>query len=213
MKIGVLGSGMVGQALAGRLVELGHAVMVGTRDAAKLQDWLKTVGGKAQVGSFAATAAHGEMLVLALKGEVVLTALEQAGAANLAGKTLLDITNPLDFSKGMPPSLFISNTDSLGEHIQNAFPTAKVVKSLNTVTAQLMVYPQQLAGGAHTMFVCGNDATAKAQVTTLLQSFGWSDIVDLGDITNARGTEQLLPIWVRLWGTLQTPMFNLKVVR
>jgi predicted dinucleotide-binding enzyme len=138
--------------------------------------------------------------------------LKLAGEA-LSGKLLLDISNPLDFSKGMPPTLAVCNTDSLGEQIQRAFPALKVVKSLNTVNANLMVGPKTLADGDHTMFVCGNDAGAKATVTALLQSFGWQDIVDLGDITSARGTEMYLPLWLRSWSAVKSPTFSIKLVR
>ena len=142
-----------------------------------------------------------------------IAALEAAGRDNLAGKVLLDIANPLDFSQGFPPSLFVSNTDSLGEQIQAAFPELKVVKSLNTMNAFLMVDPRQLADGDHTVFVSGNDAEAKKTVTGLLESFGHTDVIDLGDISTARGTEMLLPIWMRLYGALNNPMFNFKIVR
>jgi predicted dinucleotide-binding enzyme len=143
-----------------------------------------------------------------------LAALELAGSNNLAGKILIDIANPLDFSKGMPPSLSISNTDSLGEQIQKAFPKTKVVKALNTLSAPLMVNPGLLADGDHHIFICGDDAEAKSQVTASLQEwFGWKNIIDLGDITTARGTEMLLPVWIRLWGALGTPMFNFKIVQ
>lgn len=138
----------------------------------------------------------------------------EAGEANLAGKVLLDISNPLDFSRGMPPSLTVANTDSLGEQIQRALPKTRVVKSLNTVNAFLMVDPGLLAGGEHTMFVSGNDAGAKAEVTRLLKDgFGWKDVVDLGDLTNARATEMYVVLWARLYGALQNPMFNVKLVR
>ncbi len=126
---------------------------------------------------------------------------------------LIDIANPLDFSHGMPPSLSVCNTDSLGEHIQRAFPRARVVKTLNTVNANVMVAPKELAGGDHTMFVCGNDAEAKRTVTGLLGEFGWTDIVDLGDITAARATEMYLPLWLRLFGAAGSPTFSIKVVR
>ncbi|HLL25324.1 MAG TPA: hypothetical protein VK427_24480, partial [Kofleriaceae bacterium] len=142
-----------------------------------------------------------------------LAGLQLTGERVLADKVLVDVSNPLDFSQGFPPSLTISNTDSLGEQLQRAFPATKVVKTLNTVAASLMIEPRQLADGEHTMFVCGNAADAKQQVTTLLASFGWRDVVDLGDITNARGTEMWLPLWVRLYGALGTPAFNLKLVR
>lgn len=214
MKIGVFGSGMVGQAIAGKLAELGHEVMVGTRNPAKLQDWLGEIGGNAQAGSLAAAAAHGEILFNATNGGGSLEALALAGEVNLNGKILIDIANPLDFSQGMPPTLFVDNTDSLGEQIQRAYPQVRVVKTLNTVTASLMVNPSQLAGGDHHLFVSGNDAEAKAQVIDLLTAwFGWRQIIDLGDITTARGTEMYLPLWLRLWGALGTGLFNVKVVK
>ena len=214
MKVGILGSGMVGQAIGSKVAELGHEVMLGTRDLTKLQDWLGHVGGNARVSSFAETAAHGELLFNATSGGGSLQALSLAGEANTNGKILVDISNPLDFSHGMPPSLFVSNTDSLGEQIQRAYPNVKVVKTLNTVTASLMVDPRQLADGEHHIFVSGNDAEAKAQVVTLLSTwFGWKYIIDLGDITTGRGTEMYLPIWLRLWGTLGTGMFNIQVVK
>jgi predicted dinucleotide-binding enzyme len=205
---------MVGQAIAAKLVTLGHEVMVGTRSPEKLQEWLEGAGRGARTGSFAQTAAHGEIVFNATSGAGSLAALQLAGAENLNGKVLIDVANPLDFSNGMPPSLFIANTDSLGEQIQRAFPDVKVVKTLNTMNAYLMVDPRQLADGDHHSFVSGNDAEAKAQVTELLTNwFGWRNVIDLGDITTARGTEMLLPIWVRLWGALGDPMFNFKIVR
>ena len=162
--------------------------------------------------TFGDAAAHGEMVVNATAGAVSLEALEQAGEENVNGKILIDISNPLDFSKGMPPTLWVSNTDSLGEQIQRRFPEARVVKTLHTMNAYLMVDPTQLADADHTVFVCGDDAKAKSTVTELLRSFGWTDIIDLGDITTARGTE-MLPVWLRLFGALQKPIFNFKIVR
>jgi|SRR5271165_677702 len=226
MKIAVIGTGVVGQSLAGRLAELGHAVTVGTRDVAATQartepdamgnppyrEWAHE-HPKVQLATFAGAAAGAELIVLATPGSASIGALEAAGAGNLAGKVVLDISNPLDFSRGFPPSLFVKDTDSLGEQIQARFPQARVVKSLNTLTAALMVNPAQLAGGDHSVFVSGNDPEAKKIVTGLLESFGHTDVIDLGDITTARGTEMLLPIWLRLMGTLNTPMFNFKIVR
>ena len=136
-----------------------------------------------------------------------------AGAENLAGKVLMDIANPLDFSHGFPPSLNPVNTDSLGEQIQRAFPEARVVKTLNTMTASVMVDPASVAGGDHSVFVSGNDAAAKETVAGLLKDFGHRDIIDLGDITTARGAEMILPIWLRVWGALGTGAFNFKVAR
>jgi predicted dinucleotide-binding enzyme len=226
MKIAVLGTGMVGQALAGRLSDLGHDVTVGTRDvdATLAKTAPDTMGNppyavwaaahpQARLATFADAATGAELLVNATSGDVSIAALEAAGADNLAGKVLIDIANPLDFSAGFPPSLFVKDTDSLGEQIQAAFPKLKVVKALNTLTAALMVNPRALADGDHSVFVSGNDSDAKKTVIGLLGSFGHTDVVDLGDITTARGTEMVLPLWLRLMGALNTPMFNLKVVR
>lgn len=226
MKIGVLGTGPVGQAIAAKLAELGHRVFVGTRDpAATLARTNPDTFGnppfkvwrekhpQVEFGTLAQAALHGELLVNATSGTGSVEALKATGEKNLAGKILIDIANPLDFSRGMPPSLTVCNTDSLGEQIQRTFPEVKVVKTLNTMNAYLMVGPGQLAGADHTVFVSGNDAPAKTSVTELLQSFGWKDIVDLGDITTARGTEMMLPIWVRVWGATGNPMFSFKLVR
>ncbi|MEW5986726.1 MAG: NAD(P)-binding domain-containing protein [Chloroflexota bacterium] len=227
MKIGILGTGVVGQTIGAKLAELGHEVMIGTRDVAAtlartepgfygnppFSVWQQQ-NPTVKVGTFAEAARHGELLINATSGGVTLAALATAGKANLDSKVLIDISNPLDFSKGMPPSLLVSNTDSLAEQIQRAFPAVKVVKTLNTMNTNLMVNPRQLADGDHHVFVSGNDAVAKAQVTTLLKDgFGWRNVVDLGDITTARGTEMLLPIWIRLMGVLQTPLFNFKIVK
>lgn len=223
MKIGVLGTGIVGRTVSEKLAELGHEVQIGTRDPAatrartsadgfSIVEWL-SAHPNLTLGTFAETAAHGELLVNATVGSGAIPALEQAGSTALAGKVLMDISNPLDFPQGMPPSLSICNTDSLGETIQRAFPALRVVKTLNTVTAKLMVDPRALSAGAHTIFVSGNDGEAKATVAALLRTFGWEDIVDLGDITTARGTEMMLPVWVRLWSVTKTPMFSFKLVR
>jgi predicted dinucleotide-binding enzyme len=226
MKIAVLGTGVVGQALAGRLTELGHEVTVGTRDVeATLAKTTSDAMGNppyaawaaahptVKLATFAAAAADAELLVNATSGNVSIAALQAAGAGNLLGKVLLDIANPLDFSQGFPPTLFVKDTDSLGEQIQAAFPQLKVVKTLNTMTAQLMVNPKLLANGDHSVFVSGNDAEAKKTVIGLLESFGHTDVIDLGDISTARGSEMVLPIWLRLMGALNTPIFNFKVVR
>jgi predicted dinucleotide-binding enzyme len=225
MRIGVLGTGIVGQTIAGRLAELGDEVMVGTRepDRTLRREEPDAMGNppfrvwqeqhpEVKLGTFAEAAAHGEVLVNATAGGTSIDALAQAGAANLGGKLLLDVANALDFSHGMPPSLLVANTDSLGEQIQRAFPDAKVVKALNTMTAAVMVNPDAVANGDHHVFICGNDAGAKAQVTELLDRFGWRNMIDLGDITAARATEMVLPIWLRVMGALRTPMFNFKVV-
>jgi predicted dinucleotide-binding enzyme len=227
MRIGILGTGMVGKAIAARLAELDHEVLVGTRDPAAtlardepdrygnppFRVWHEQHPG-VKLGTFADAATHGELVVNATAGAASIDALRLAGEANLAGKVLIDIANALDHSRGMPPTPLVSTTDSLGERIQRAFPAARVVKALNTMNALLMADPGQLAGGDHTVFVCGDDPEAKTLVTRLLtDAFGWRDVIDLGDLTAARATELVLPIWLRLLGTLQTPMFNLKVVR
>jgi predicted dinucleotide-binding enzyme len=145
---------------------------------------------------------------------VSLDALNLAGADNLAGKILIDVSNPLDFSKGFPPTLTVCNTDSVGEQIQKAFPKTKVVKALNTMTAALMVDPAKVAGGDHHVFVSGNDTEAKLRVADLLKTwFGWKNVIDVGDITTARGVEMILPLWVRLYSALGSPMFNFKIAR
>jgi 8-hydroxy-5-deazaflavin:NADPH oxidoreductase len=215
MRIGVLGTGMAGEAIAGKLVDVGHEVMMGSRQAGndKAVKWAAEAGEAASEGSFADAAAFGELVVNATAGGHSLEAIADAGAENLAGKVLIDIANALDFS-GDVPMLSVANTDSLGEQIQRAVPEARVVKALNTVNASVMVTPDIL-GEATNIFVCGNDDQAKAQVIELLETFGWlsGDIMDLGDITAARGTEMYLPLWLRLMGTLGTPVFNIKVVK
>ena len=170
MRIGVLGTGVVGQTLAGKLVELGHEVRMGSRQAGneKAVDWARSAGDRASEGTFADAAASGELVINATTGGASLEALEAAGAENLAGKVLVDVANPLDFSEGMPPTLCVCNDDSLGERIQAAFPEARVVKALNTVNAAVMVAPDSLSESTN-LFVCGNDAGAKAQVIELLR--------------------------------------------
>jgi predicted dinucleotide-binding enzyme len=216
MKIAVLGTGMVGTTIASKLVTLGHDVRMGARDAAneKAAAWAKGAGASASHGTFADAATHGELVFNCTSGAGSIAALTAAGAAALRGKILIDIANPLDFSKGMPPSLFVSNTDSLGEQIQRAFPEVRVVKTLNTINCQVMVDPARVAGAEHDVFVSGNDAGAKGQVTEILRGwFGWKHVTDLGDITTARGTEAYLLLWIRLWGALGTGDFNVRIIR
>ncbi|MGZ5281890.1 MAG: NADPH-dependent F420 reductase [Bacteroidia bacterium] len=215
MKIGVLGTGMVGNAIGSKLVQLGYEVKMGSRTAnnEKATEWAEKAGEKASHGTFEDAAKFGEIIFNCTNGMNSLNALEQAGKENLAGKILIDIANPLDFSKGMPPSLSVCNTDSLGEQIQRAFPETKVVKTLNTMNCYLMV-DATIVPGEHDIFVSGNDEAAKTTVTEMLKKdFGWKEPIDLGDITNARATEMLLPIWVRLYGKYQSPMFNFKIVK
>ncbi|GAA2705632.1 NADPH-dependent F420 reductase [Micromonospora olivasterospora] len=217
MRIAVLGTGMVGRAIAARAAELGHEVTVGTRDVAATRagDWADWAASHPRVGLAGhADATRGsELVVNATSGAGSLTALAAAGEENLAGKVLLDIANPLDFGNGFPPTLSVLNDDSLGERIQRAFPRTRVVKALNTLTADLMTHPRQLADGDHSVFVCGDDPDAKKTVAELLADFGHTDVIDLSDITTARGTEMLLPLWLRLYGKLGTGIFNIKVVR
>jgi predicted dinucleotide-binding enzyme len=225
MDIAVLGTGMVGQALASGLTHLGHSVTVGTRDPEVTLARTETDGmgnpsfatwhadhDEVAVATYADAAAGAELVVLAGNGLAAPEMLTAAGAENLAGKVLIDISNPLDFSAGFPPSLFVKDTDSLGEQIQAAFPEVRVVKTLNTLTAPLMVDPG-LLGEATTVFVSGDDPAAKATVTEILTGFGHQDVIDLGGIETARGTEMWLPLWLRTMGALGTGMFNIKVVR
>lgn len=215
MKIGILGTGIVGKTLGTKLAKLGNDVRMGSRAAGgeKAKAWVKEAGGKSSEGTFADAAAHGEIVFNCTSGMASLEALKSAGSKNLQGKVLVDVANPLDFSKGMPPTLSVCNTDSLGEQIQRAFPTAKVVKTLNTVTAAVMVDPS-IIPGVHTMFVSGNDPKVKAEVINILKTgFGWKEVMDLGDITGARAQEMHLALWVRLYTKLQTPNVNVHVAR
>lgn len=226
MKIAVFGTGMVGPALAVALAKLGHDVVIGTRDpqvtlartepgpmgGVPFAQW-HAKHGDITVTTFAVAAAGSDILVNATNGAGSLDALAAAGTANLAGKVIIDIANPLDFSQGFPPSLNPVNTDSLGEQIQRAFPDARVVKTLNTMNAGVMVDPASVAGGDHSVFVSGNDADAKTVAAGLLADLGHRDIIDLGDISTARGSEMLLPIWLRLMSAFGNADFNFKIAR
>jgi predicted dinucleotide-binding enzyme len=213
MNIGILGTGMVGETLGTKFVQLGHQVKMGSRTAnnESAAQWVKKNGPKASQGAFNDAAAFGETLFVCLKGAVFLDVLKTLSPSALAGKVVVDVSNPLDFSHGMPPSLSICNTNSLGEEVQKAAPAAKVVKTLNIVNCEVMVDPAK--GGEPTMLICGNDAEAKQRVMVLLKSMGWKDIIDLGDITKSRGTEMLLPLWLNLFGLFGSPGFGFKVVR
>lgn len=226
MRIGVIGTGMVGRALAARFDELGHDVLLGTRDPdatmardepdqmgnAPMSRWLSEHAG-VRLATFADAAAHGTVVVNATGGSTSISALELAGSANLDGKVLIDVSNALDFSAGFPPTLFVKDTDSLAERIQRAFPEARVVKTLNTMNAPVMVRPEEVAGGDHSVFVSGNDAEAKRVVTDLLTALGHTDVIDLGDLSTARGAEMIMPLWLALMGHLGTPAFNFKIAR
>ena len=229
MRISIIGTGMVGQTLASKLVELGNEVIMGTRnvteklvDSSKdlfgnppLSEWLKA-NSKVKLESFSDAALLGETVINATRGSKSIEALKQAHAQNLAGKILIDISNPLDFSTEIPCLLAgLNNTNSLGEEIQKTFPYSLVVKTLNTMWCGLMVNPRMFAKGEHINFISGNDARAKENVRKLLNQIGWRDenIMDLGDITGARATESMLPIWLRVREVLQTGAFNFRIAR
>jgi predicted dinucleotide-binding enzyme len=201
MRIGILGTGLVGTTLAGKLRELGHEVQVGSRDGSKGD------------GSFADVTAQAELVFNCTAGVGSLAALELAGDDNLRGKVLVDVSNPLDFSQGFPPRLSVCNDDSLGEQIQRRFPEARVVKALNTVGAPVMVDPGVLEGD-HTIFVAGDDDDAKEEVVAVLVSMGWTRecILDLGGIGASRGLEMYLPLWLSLYGRNGGPLVSIKVV-
>jgi 8-hydroxy-5-deazaflavin:NADPH oxidoreductase len=226
MNIGVLGTGVVGQSVGGALAAQGHSVMIGTRDVQKaLANTEKTAMGTPgfgawhkdnqhiKVGTFAEAAKFGELLINAINGLGSLQALKTAGDENLGSKVLMDIANELDFSKGMPPKVLANTDRSLGEDIQAAFPNLKVVKTLNTMNAYVMVNPALVKGSDSTVFINGNDAGAKARVTEILKSFGWQDIMDLGDITASRGVEMLVAVWLSVWGAVGNTPFNFKIAR
>ena len=229
MKIAIIGTGTVGRTLASKLVELNHDVTIGTRNVVdKLTstakdnygnpsfiEWHKA-NSKIKLGTFADSASFGEIVINATNGSNSVTALIQSGTKNLTAKVLIDVANPLDFSNGMPPSLLpgLNNTNSLGEEIQKTFPDTLVVKTLNTMWCGLMVNPKLIGNGDHINFISGNNEEAKIKVRKLLHQFGWTDenIVDLGDITAARATESLLPIWLRIMGVTKSGAFNFKLV-
>lgn len=215
MRYGVLGTGMVGQAIGSKLVAIGHEVRMGSRTAGNegAAAWASGAGDAAGEGTFADAASFAEVVLNCTAGSGSLDALAAAGADNLRGKVLVDVSNPLDFSAGMPPTLTVCNTDSLGEQIQRAFPEARVVKALNTVNCDVMVNPG-MVGGDHVVFVCGEEDAAKAEVTGLLGEFGWpaQRVIDLGGITAARGTEMYLPLWLRIMSATGTSHFNIGVL-
>lgn len=214
MNIAVLGTGMVGNTIGKKLIELGYTVMMGSRtaDNEKAAKFVSDNGSKALQGTFADAANFGELIFLCTKGEATLDIVQLAKPENFKGKVVIDISNPLDFSKGMPASLFISNTDSLGEHVQKAMPEAHIVKTLNIVNCEVMVNPSK-SNGDPTMFMSGNSAEAKEKVKGILEQFGWNDIIDLGDITTARGTEMMLPIWLRTYMATGNGYIAFKIVR
>jgi predicted dinucleotide-binding enzyme len=230
MKIAILGTGIVGQTLSVRLIALNHEVQMGTRDVEKtmsrttgdsygnppFHEWHES-NKQVKLVTFAEAASFGDIMINATNGGNTIAVLKMAGTAGLHGKTLLDLSNPLDFSKGMPPTLIASycNNNSLGEEIQRSFPKVNVVKALNTMWCGIMVNPNMIQSGDHHAFICGNDVGAKMKVTDLLRQFGWkeSSIIDLGDISASRGTEMILPLWLKIMNTVGSGAFNFKVVR
>ncbi len=224
MKVGILGTGTVGRSLAAGFAANGHDVMIGTRDVDALMARTEPDGmgappfaawhadhGDVRVGPFAETGAHGELLVNATLGAASIDVLRAAGAGDIDARIVIDASNPLDFSSGSA-SLFVGIDDSLAERIQREFPAARVVKAWNTMTAALMIDPSQVAGGDHSIPICGDDADARREVAALLGDFGWRDVVDLGDLTGARAMETYVLLWLRLYTSVGTPMVNIKVV-
>lgn len=233
MKIGILGTGIVGRTLGLKLVQLGHSVLLGTRDpsmlnepkgfgssACTLTDWLTEAGTAASVSTFRDAATYGEIVINAVSGAASLDVLRRVGEEHLNGKTLIDISNPIEVGRAFPTlflkdtdSLFVKDSDSLGEILQRALPNVQVVKTLNTMVAPLMVDPNSVGNGDHTVFVSGNDIDAKAEVTKLLREIGWRDILDLGDISTARGAEMMIAIGLTVIRALSPSVTAFKVVR
>lgn len=228
MNIAVIGTGAVGQAMSKKFVELGHKVFMGTRNVEQSLSRTDTdAWGTPGVGAFLenfpqvelmtfkeAVAKGKDLIIFGMNGMAALDSLHSIGEDLLNDRIMIDISNPLDFSQGFPPTLTVCNTESLGEQIQNTFPKLKVVKTLNSISHPVMGNPEIIEGD-HVVFLCGNDADAKEKTTDLLENFGWKkrNIIDLGDITNARGTEMLLPLWIRLMGKYQSPLFNINIVK
>jgi 8-hydroxy-5-deazaflavin:NADPH oxidoreductase len=213
MRIAVIGSGHAGRTLAQGFQRTGHDVVVGTRDPDATRAREEWLGLDVPLAALGMVAADADLVVNVTNGQASLAALGEVGSDHLAGKVILDVANPLDFSEGFPPTLTVKDTDSLAEQIQRAFPEARVVKSLNTVTAAVMVDPSTVGDGDTTVFVAGDDEEGRQQVSELLRELGWLDIVELDGLQNARGLEMWLPLWVRLMGALGTGQFNIKLVR
>lgn len=214
LNLAVLGTGRVGEAIANKLISLGHHVCWASRSPAnpKSAAWVAQHGARASHATYADAAAAAEVVFFCTPGEATVNLANEIGATRLAGKIIVDISNPLDFSRGLPPSLLVCNTDSVGEQLQRALPDSRVVKTLNTVNSEIMVHPAMLAEPP-TMFLSGNDPAAKERVAQLLRSFGWVSLLDLGDIPTARGTEMLLPLWLSASRSLGTLRFGFRLVR
>lgn len=216
MKYAVLGTGMVGHTLATRLVSLGHEVRMGARDKdnEKAIAWAASQGNQAGHGSFKDVANWADRIVVAVSGAQIEAVAASVGDAAVTGKTVIDVTNPLDFSHGMPPVLVphLSNTTSAGEALQAALPSAKVVKTLNTMNHEIMVEPTKVPNN-HDVFLSSDHDDAKADARALLAEFGWSHPIDLGPLAAARGTEGMMPFWLRMWGVHGSADFNYHIVR
>ena len=216
MKYAVLGTGMVGHTLATKLASLGHEVRMGARTAGneKAVAWAAVHGPDAGEGAFSEVAAWAARIIIAVSGANILAVADAVGPDAVAGKAVIDVTNPLDTSNGMPPTLIpeLSNTTSAAEALQARLPEAKVVKTLNTMNHQIMVDPARVAG-AHDVFLCGDDDAAKKDVSSMLAEFGWTDPIDLGPLAAARGLEGMMPFWLRMWGVVGRADFNNSIVR
>lgn len=216
MRYAVLGTGMVGHTLATKLASLGHEVRMGAREAdnEKATAWAAATGGTAGHGRFAHVAAWAERIVVAVNGAHVEALADALPATAVAGKTVIDVTNPLDASQGMPPVLVahLSNTHSAGEALQAGLPGAQVVKTLNTMNHQIMVDPSRIPGD-HAVFVCSDHDAAKSDAVQMLAEFGWTDPIDLGPLAAARGTEGMMPFWLRMWAANGNADFNYSLVR
>jgi len=213
MEIGILGTGNVGQTIGSKLVQLGHSVMLGSRDAAKPRAiaWANDEGPHALHGTFRNAAEFGEIIFNCTLGAATLDALRQAGAENLNGKILIDVSNPIDYSTDKF-TLTVCNTDSLGEQIQRTYPEARVVKTLNTVNCNMMVEPNKLPGRTN-VFLSGNDPDAKETVMKILREwFRWKSVIDLGDISTSRGVEMYMALWTNLKQVIPAERINIKVM-
>jgi len=218
MRIAMLGTGVVGRALAVELARRGDDVVMGTRDpAGPLADELAALLDEhpgVSLAAFPDAVDGAELVMLAVGGLHAIDVVAGIGDDALDGLVIIDVSNPLDFSAGFPPTLSVCNTSSLGEQVQAAVPSARVVKALNTVNVEVMVDPTSVGAGDHDLIICGNDADAKSEVASFLRErFGWESIIDLGDITAARGTEMYLALWLRMLAALGTSRFNIRIVK
>jgi predicted dinucleotide-binding enzyme len=209
MQIAIVGSGVVARFFGQAFLAVGHEVALGTRDPDQTrarEEWADV-----DLPLVAYADLQGDVFVNATRGDGSLPALQAVGAA-LDGKVLIDASNPLDTSKGFPPSLFVANTDSLAEQLQQALPQVRLVKMFNTMAHEVMVDPAALPQES-TVFLAGNDEAARRTAADLARELGWTDVMDLGDLTAARGLEMYIPLWLRLYGAVGQPLFNIKVVR